>query len=218
MHPACDDPVVTTPPPAAPGRREINKARTRQALIDAARALGREHGLERVTAEEIAERAGVSRRTFFNYFSSIEAVVAAGLAEPLARLAAALHDRPPDEDPLLAMVQALRSEPVGAEILLGWEPEEPSSTAQRQMLHTRIWQHHREWLVGLLHERLGDDDGVRVTSLAAAVMAIFEVVQEQWQPAAARQPSALAVADFNTRLVRALCHARSGWQQPTHTI
>src|SRR5690625_2861434 len=100
------------------GRRELNKARTRQALVDATRELAREQGLTQVTVEDITERAGVSRRTFFNYFPNIEAVVAAGLAEPLERIAGAFLRRPEHEEPLTAIAAALREEPIDVEILL----------------------------------------------------------------------------------------------------
>lgn len=216
MQIVCHDPPVPTTSPT-PSRREINRLRTHEALVTAARELGREHGLEHVTAEEIAERAGVSRRTFFNYFSGIEEVVAAGFAVALERLAEALHRRPTAEDPLLAIIEALRDEPIGADILLGWEPREPRHTAQRQMMHVRIWQHHEHWLVALLRERLGEGPDLRAESLAAAVMAIFEMVQEAWAPTAAQQPPATAVTEFNDQLLRALGHARAGWQQPEPT-
>ena len=196
------------------GRRELNKARTRQAMVDAARELARERGLEDVTAEEIADRAGVSRRTFFNYFAGIESVVAAGLAEPLQRIAAALLGRPAEEEPLTAIAAALREQPIPAEIILGWMPIEPVASAQGRDLQLRVWQHHEEWLVGVLRERLGDDE-LRVRTLAAAVMAIFEVVQKAWLPTAAELAPDDAVASLNESLQRALAHADAGWRRPT---
>ncbi|QDB79976.1 TetR/AcrR family transcriptional regulator [Georgenia wutianyii] len=197
------------------GRRELNKARTRQALVEAARELAREHGLEDLTAEEIAARAGVSRRTFFNYFPGIEGVVAAGLAEPLQRIAAELLARPGEEEPLTAIAAALREQPVPAEILLDWAPPGPVPAARGRELHLRVWRHHEEWLVGVLRERLGDDDELRVRTLAAAVMALFEVVQRSWLPTAADLAPDEAVASFNEALLRALAHADAGWRRPT---
>ena len=197
------------------GRREANKARTRRALVDAVRELARERGLEDLTAEEIAARAGVSRRTFFNYFTGIESVVAAGLAEPLERIAAALLARPAEEEPLTAIAAALREQPVPAEILLGWAPPGPVPAARGRELHLRVWQHHEEWLVGVLRERLGDGDELRVRTLAAAVMTLFEVVQRSWLPTAAEVSPDAAVAAFNEALLRALALADAGWRRPT---
>lgn len=56
-------------------RRAEQKARTRQALIDAALELFAANGFDATTADEIAERAGVSPRTFFRYFPTKESVL-----------------------------------------------------------------------------------------------------------------------------------------------
>src|SRR5690625_2927128 len=197
--------------PLPPGRRERNKVRTRRALITAARDLIQQRGLEGVTAEDIADRAGVSRRTFFNYFSNIEGVVAAGLAEPLDRLSAAMQSRPTSEDPLLAIIEALRQEPIGPEILIDWHS--PAPAAQREMVHMRLWQHHREWLTEVLQERMQATDRLQADSLAAAVMAIFEIVHQEWLPDAHRCSPQVAMARFNTRLRTALSYARAGWRE-----
>ncbi len=50
--------------------RERKRIETRQRLADAALDLVLRDGLDAVTVEQISDRAGVSRRTFFNYFDS----------------------------------------------------------------------------------------------------------------------------------------------------
>lgn len=55
--------------------RERKKAETRRELATAAYEVIRDHGLDALSADAVAQRAGVSRRTFFNYFPTVEASV-----------------------------------------------------------------------------------------------------------------------------------------------
>ncbi|MFN8530675.1 MAG: TetR family transcriptional regulator [Anaerolineae bacterium] len=79
----------------------------RDALSAAAEELFRARGFEAVTVEEIAQAAGVSRRTFFRYYESKEAVMVERLDRDGERLLAELAARPLDEPPLLAIRNAL---------------------------------------------------------------------------------------------------------------
>ncbi|MET0974694.1 MAG: TetR family transcriptional regulator [Leifsonia sp.] len=60
---------------ATTGLRERRMAETRRALSHAARALTAEFGLHGFTIEQVCERVGVSRRTFFNYFEAKEQAI-----------------------------------------------------------------------------------------------------------------------------------------------
>ncbi|OUE31229.1 Bacterial regulatory protein, tetR family [Clavibacter michiganensis] len=59
----------------ATGLRERRRAETSATLTTLARRLTAAHGLAGFTVEELCERAGVARRTFFNYFASKEDAV-----------------------------------------------------------------------------------------------------------------------------------------------
>lgn len=73
------------------GLRERKKQATRIALREAALRLALAHGPDNVRVEDIAEAAGVSPRTYNNYFASRDqAIVAAVTAEREARIAAAV--------------------------------------------------------------------------------------------------------------------------------
>ena len=65
-------------------RRAALKARSRAAILDAARALVLEHGGPRFSVDELAERADVARRTVFNHFASLDEVLLTLCAETLA--------------------------------------------------------------------------------------------------------------------------------------
>ncbi|WP_346948557.1 TetR/AcrR family transcriptional regulator [Dyella sp.] len=58
-----------------PGLRDSKKAATRQMISDVATLLFVERGFESVSVDEIAQEAGVSRKTVFNYFPRKEDMV-----------------------------------------------------------------------------------------------------------------------------------------------
>lgn len=62
---------------AATSRRERNKLETRQRILAAASRLLAAQGMTATTADAIAAGASISRATFFNYFPSKAAVIAA---------------------------------------------------------------------------------------------------------------------------------------------
>ncbi len=91
------------------GLRERKKAATRSALGDAAWSMCVEHGLDGVTVEQIAHAAGVSLRTFFNYFSSKEEAVVAGDMAAVGAFVWEFTARPSGEPVLVALREALHS-------------------------------------------------------------------------------------------------------------
>jgi AcrR family transcriptional regulator len=85
------------------GLRARKKAETRRALASAALRLADELGPDGVTVETIAEAAGVSPRTFFNYFPSKEDAICGSTLDRSAAMLADLIARPETETPLDAM-------------------------------------------------------------------------------------------------------------------
>ncbi|MEU6667896.1 TetR family transcriptional regulator [Streptomyces sp. NPDC046727] len=92
-----------------PGLRERKKQATRTALSLAALRLASERGWEAVRVEDIAAAAGVSARTFNNYFASKEEAVLATGADRAERVRVALRARPSEEPLWDALSQALTS-------------------------------------------------------------------------------------------------------------
>jgi AcrR family transcriptional regulator len=97
-----------------PGLRERKKADTRRALSDAALNLAFERGLDNVTRDEIAALAGVSLRTFNNYFNGKYEALAYRQTERIRRSVALLRDRPADER-LWAAIEHTVLEPLQAD-------------------------------------------------------------------------------------------------------
>ncbi len=95
---------------AEPGLRERKKLATRQALSAAAMRLALEQGFDNVRVEDIAEAAGVSPRTFNNYFSSREEAIVAARTAQVERMAQALLARPAEESLLEALRNAMTAE------------------------------------------------------------------------------------------------------------
>ncbi|MFC9975477.1 TetR family transcriptional regulator [Spirillospora sp. NPDC127200] len=77
--------------------RERKKAATRAALGRAAMLLAVERGPDGVTVEAIADAAGVSPRTFHNYFPGKEEAIVACLTDGAESLIDGLRARPADE-------------------------------------------------------------------------------------------------------------------------
>ena len=99
--------------PAIVGRMEARLLRqqamsqTRRALVlDAARAVFEEHGIEGASMREIARRAGYTPGAIYSYFESKEAIYGALLAQSLDRLNTAVHAAKPQDASAAAFLKA----------------------------------------------------------------------------------------------------------------
>ncbi|WP_237188304.1 TetR/AcrR family transcriptional regulator [Rothia nasimurium] len=72
--------------PLAPDRRHLRKAATRTAILDAAEHIVLTQGPRALTTKALVEQAGVSERTIFNHFPSLEDVLLARLNEHATKL------------------------------------------------------------------------------------------------------------------------------------
>lgn len=90
----------------APGLRERKKAATRRALHEAAVRLAADHGPDRITVEGIADAAGVSRRTFSNYFANKDEALLYADHLRMRLLLDLVHERPTTEAPWTALTTA----------------------------------------------------------------------------------------------------------------
>jgi AcrR family transcriptional regulator len=84
---------------ADPGLRERKKQATRLLISNVATGLFIERGFDEVTVAEIAEAAGVSKMTVFNYFPRKEDLFLDRHADRLAELVSVVRSRPAGTSP-----------------------------------------------------------------------------------------------------------------------
>ena len=80
-------------------KRSARKAENRIAIVEAAESLILEGGYGALNAEALAERAGVSRRTIFNHFASVDDVLVTRLNQYFNRILKRATSPSPDRTP-----------------------------------------------------------------------------------------------------------------------
>ena len=161
--------------------RERKKLATREALSAAALRLALEHGPQNVRVEDIAEAAGVSPRTYNNYFSSREqAIVVALAAERGLRVAAALRARPADEPLDSAITAAVLAEYTGAGVPAGHMLSMINSTSAMQTQFLDTVTAIEQPLAAAIAERVDGDDDLGPAVLAAAVAVAARIALARW--------------------------------------
>jgi AcrR family transcriptional regulator len=161
--------------------REKKKQATREALRDAALRLALERGPDNVRVDDIAAAAGVSPRTYNNYFASREqAIVAAVTAEREARVAAAVAARPGTVRLADAVIESIVEQYTdsahyhrGALLLITTRP-----ALRDAFLATAA--EIEDPLTAVIAERIGDTGRLTAQVLAASVAAAVRVALRQW--------------------------------------
>ncbi|MBG6084509.1 TetR/AcrR family transcriptional regulator [Zhihengliuella flava] len=143
-----------------PTRRELNRRQTERAIHDAAHGMAAEHGPAAVTVEAVAEAAGISRRTFFNYFASKEDAIL-GMRVPEVTEEAIAHFRTSTEDLLTRTVRLLATS-LAASAISGTFARRRAIIQAHPALRERMIQH----VSGV--ERSVADELVRVDGAASA--------------------------------------------------
>jgi AcrR family transcriptional regulator len=161
------------------------RARAREAMrteiAEIALALFVSRGFEQTTVDEIAEAAGLSRRSFFRYFPAKEDTVFGLLYDLGEELASAVAARPADE-PAWTALQA------GADVLLDqWRQRLDAAMLLLRLIHdtpTLRARHQdkqdrwRRLLTDAL--RAKTVDRMEADLLASAALAVFDVVCRHW--------------------------------------
>jgi AcrR family transcriptional regulator len=168
------------------GLRERKKLGTRWALSDAALELALERGLDNVTREDIANRAGVSLRTFNNYFTGKYEAVAFRQIERTRQSLVAFLERPADEPLWSAITQAMLA-PLEAEGAVDIRPTPEELVVLRDLLSARDLRAaltrdlFADW-VDAIAERTGTDPAREMYPrlVAAVIRAVGETAMEAY--------------------------------------
>ncbi|EOD66385.1 TetR family transcriptional regulator [Amycolatopsis vancoresmycina] len=197
------------------GLRERKKRETRIALSWAAIRLTVERGFDNVRIEDIAAEAGVSTRTFSNYFGSKGEAIVAREHDRARAIAAALRERPAGEPIWEAITQAALEgfalgEPMpekqvsdqawvaGLRLMIA----EPALQGEFQKAGLAV----RAELELVVAERTGTDAGrdVYPRLVAGVVGAALNVVTQQWLGAEPSQSLESILRDVFGRLAAGL--------------
>jgi AcrR family transcriptional regulator len=168
------------------GLRERKKLGTRWALSDAAFELALERGLENVTREDIANRAGVSLRTFNNYFAGKYEAIAFRQIDRMRQSLAAFRERPADEPLWSAITEAVLA-PLEAEGATNIRPTHKELVVIRDLLSARDLRAaltrdlFADW-VDAIAERTGTDPArdMYPRLVAAVIKAVGETAMEAY--------------------------------------
>lgn len=162
--------------------RERTRRAVRKELQTVAIGLFLKQGFEATTVEQIAEAAGLSRRSFHRYFASKDDVLTAALEDSGAKIAAGIAARPRNERPWLALRRAFDG------LVASAGPE--AVPMIRAMLHsTALSSSHAQkdasWQQAMseaLEPRLPDspDRPLRARALAAAALACLTAAELEW--------------------------------------
>jgi AcrR family transcriptional regulator len=164
--------------------RSLTRETVRAQIAETAWSVFAERGFDDVTVNEVAEATGISRASFFRYFSSKEEAVFVALEATGAEIATALEQRPPEEKPWVALRRAFdaatpnyASNPARSLARLNLTRETPSLRAHQL-------ERQAQWcsLIGpALAIRTGlEPDDVRIEAVVGAAIAALDAATERW--------------------------------------
>jgi AcrR family transcriptional regulator len=201
-------------------RRELNKAATRQAITDAALTLLRGKGPGNFTVEDIADTAGISRRTFFNYFSSTEAALASMTHGFLDTALQQFRQRPANE-PILESARAALMQ-LADPMTVAPLAELFSLTHENALLsrsELEAWDHCTEQIINAARERFAATPGAAVDelylrSLAGSVISCGKAAMDVWFARCGADLSPGSLSILRQLLIDAMGHLGAGFSSP----
>ncbi|MBG0738379.1 TetR family transcriptional regulator [Paeniglutamicibacter antarcticus] len=203
-------------------RRELNKAATREAIAAAALELLRANGMNGFTADDVANAAGVSRRTFFNYFSSPEAAIASFTQKYLDTVIEQLLLRPQDEPLLESAQHALTAVAPSDLATLAETFALTQGDAQLSRFQLEAWDNCSSQIIATIGSRLAVREGegssgmdvngeLYLHALVQSVIACGRAAVEVWFRRHGEDISPASLARLRELLVSAIGHLRDGF-------
>jgi AcrR family transcriptional regulator len=159
----------------ATGLRERKKQETREQIARVAMKLFLERGFDAVTVAEVAEAAGVSEKTVFNYFPAKEDLVFPDGEARWAALLDGIRDRPPGAS-LVEPFRAATHDYLDR-VATGDVDEltaRPRLVMRSEALRARLfvwWEQEAALLASVVAEAAGDKDGRIVPAVVARTLA-----------------------------------------------
>jgi AcrR family transcriptional regulator len=173
---------------SAPTLRDHARDAVRGVVMRQAWLLFSRQGFEATTIDQIAAAAGMSRRTFFRYFTGKDELVLARLVESGESVVDALRERPTDEPVWTSLRRAFDGGVVQQEthadiarpllVMLRTEPGVRGSVVEWR----RRWQELLEPVVAerLPRRRAGSAPDVRAAAIVASALSCLETAQDAW--------------------------------------
>lgn len=205
---------MTSAPASSPsdGLRSRRTRETRERIIESALELADEDPASRLTAERIADRAGVSRRTFFNYFPSVEAAFFAPVHLLLQAAVEHLEQAPADAPLLESLTHAMHAAAEEESLdRLGRCAHLGTRLPQLQGSDLEQWEAADALLTEVFEERYPQLTQYDARCLAGAVIGTCRAAILEWQGGTGGRDGPSAATELRTLIDIALTRVATGF-------
>lgn len=207
---------MPSPEPNAPqdplSRRELNKAATHEAIASAALNFLRNQEMNSFTVDDVAAAAGVSRRTFFNYFSSVEAAVTSYTQRYLDTVITEFKARPAQESILEAAQAALSAVGNTADLAILAETVSLTQDPHLERFQLQAWDECTTKIADVARDRLpADNSELYILALVGAIMGSCRAAVQIWCQEFGADTSEPSLAKLRKHLDTTISLLRNGF-------
>lgn len=207
---------MPSPEPNAPqdplSRRELNKAATHEAIASAALNFLRNQEMNSFTVDDVAAAAGVSRRTFFNYFSSVEAAVTSYTQRYLDTVITEFKARPAQESILEAAQAALSAVGNTADLAILAETVSLTQDPHLERFQLQAWDECTTKIADVARDRLpADNSELYILALVGAIMGSCRAAVQIWCQEFGADTSEPSLAKLRKHLDATISLLRNGF-------